>query len=176
MRKFDIGSGISISFVGILAAVAFFNQESSMGIMKLALEKGYLKVFLNIVIVVIVFTHTVKVRSQEDAAGFLVKSGFLPIDMFSTIGTYIAVSSTACSLLEGAILQQFYQINYFLKFSQLDIYILLGVSALLLWYVILHMYQLGVDLLFPVAKVQISTEEMHKKSGQTDSSKAGATI
>ncbi|QQA74575.1 hypothetical protein [Pectobacterium parmentieri] len=175
MRKFDIRSGVSISFVGILAIVVFFNQESAMGIIKQVLEQSYLKIFLNIVIVVIVLTHTIKVRSQEDATGFLVKSGFLPIDMFSTIGTYMAVSSTACSLLEGAFLQQFYEIGYFLKFSQLDIYILFGVSALLLWYVALHMYQLGVDLLFPLEKVQISTEEMHNKSGKTESSKAGAS-
>lgn len=63
--------------------------------MKQVLENSYLKIFLNIVIVVIVLTHTIKVSLQEDAAGFLVKSGFLPIDMFSTIGTYMAVSSTA---------------------------------------------------------------------------------
>lgn len=176
MRKFDIGSGFSILFLGILVAAVYFYQENVMGIMKFILENSYLKIVLNIVIVVIVSTHSIKIRSQEDAVGLLIKVGFLPIDIFLTIGTYIAVSSTACSLLESAFLQKFFQTTYFLKFDQLDIYVLLGVSALLLWYVVFHMYQLGVDLLFPVAKVQSSTEEMHNKSGKADSSKVGASI
>ncbi|MFJ5361895.1 hypothetical protein ACIPUG_13170 [Pectobacterium sp. CHL-2024] len=176
MRKFDIGSGVSILFLGVLVVIVYFYQENVMGTMRLIFENSYLKITLNIAIMVIVFTHSVKIRAQEDSVGLLIKVGFLPIDIFLTIGTYIAVSSTACSLLEGAFLQKFYQTTYFLKFDQLDIYVLLGVSALLLWYVVFHMYQLVVDLLFPVEKVQRSTEEMHNKSGQTDSGKAGAAI
>lgn len=87
----------------------------------------------------------------------------------------MAVSTTACSLLEGAFLQQFYDATYFLKFDQLDIYVLIGVSALLLWYVVLHIYQLGVELLFPVSTPELSTEELHNKSRQLDASRADAS-
>ncbi|MDD8060782.1 hypothetical protein [Shewanella metallivivens] len=175
MRRFDIGSGISIVFVAVLAAVAYFYQDVAMGTMRQALENGYLKIFLNMIILIIVLTHTIKVQAQSSSRSLLVKSGFLPVDMSLTIGTYMAVSTTACSLLEGAFLQQFYDVTYFLKFDQLDIYVLIGVSALLLWYVALHMYQIGVELLFPVATPELSTEEMHNKSRQSDASRTGAS-
>ena len=176
MRRFDLGSGISISFVGVLALVTYFYQDNAMGAMRLVLENGYLKIFLNMAIVVIVLTHAIKVGSQGDSTELIVKSGFLPIDIFLTVGTYTAVSMTACSLLEGAFLQQFYQIQYFLKFGQLDIYVLLGVSALLLWYVALHMYKLGVELLFPVVEVRLSTEEMHDKSKRNSDNETRASV
>ncbi|QYJ85648.1 hypothetical protein K0I73_15895 [Shewanella mesophila] len=175
MRKFDFSSGISIIFVAALATVAYFYQDIAMGTVRLILEKGYLKIFLNMAIGIIVFTHSLKVQSQNSSRSLLVKSGFLPIDISLTIGTYMAVSTTACSLLEGAFLQQFYDVTYFLKFDQLDIYVLIGVSALLLWYVALHIYQLGVELLFPVVTPELSSEVMHNKSRQQDASKAGAS-
>lgn len=175
MRKFDVGSGISIIFVAALAAVAYFYQDIAMGSMRLILENAYLKIFLNMAIGIIVFTHSIKVQAQSSSRSLLVKSGFLPIDISLTIGTYMAVSTTACSLLEGAFLQQFYDVTYFLKFDQLDIYVLIGVSALLLWYVALHIYQLGVELLFPVVTPELSSELMHNNSRQPDASGAGAS-
>lgn len=175
MRRFDVSSGISIVFVATLATVAYFYQDIAMGVMRQVLEKGYLKIFLNMAIGIIVFTHSIKVQAQSSSRSLLVKSGFLPIDIFLTIGTYMAVSMTACSLLEGAFLQKFYDVTYFLKFDQLDIYVLIGVSVLLLWYVALHIYQLGVELLFPVVTPQLSTEDMHNKSRQADASRVGAS-
>ena len=168
MRSFDYSSAFSIVFVAVLAIVAYSYQDQAMNFTRLILEKGYLKIFLNMAIVIVVFTHSVRVKPQSDTASLLVKSGFLPIDIFLTVSTYIAVSTTACSLLEGAFLQQFFQEAYFLKFGQLDIYVLLGVSALLLWYVALHMYQLGRELLFPMAKPEPSTQEMHNNSSKRD--------
>lgn len=175
MRKFDVGSGISIIFVAALAAISYFYKDIAMSTMGLALENGYLEIFLNMAIVIIVFTHSIKVQAQSSNRSLLVRSGFLPIDIFLTIGTYMAVSTTACSLLEGAFLQQFYDVIYFLKFDQLDIYVLIGVSALLLWYVALHVYQLGIELLFPVAITELSTEEMHNKSSLSNAGKAGTS-
>ena len=176
MRKFDVSSGISIIFVATLAAFAYFFQDIVMGTMHLIFEKSYLKIFLNMAIGIIVFTHSIKVQAHSSSRSLLFKSGFLPVDISLTIGTYMAVSTTACSLLEGAFLQQFYDITYFLKFDQLDIYVLIGVSALLLWYVALHLYQLGVELLFPVVTPEISTEVMHNKSGQPVASRTSASL
>lgn len=76
MRKFDVGSGISIIFVAVLAAVAYFYQDTAMGTMRLVLENGYLKIFLNMAIGIIIITHSIKVQAQSSSRSLLVKSGF----------------------------------------------------------------------------------------------------
>lgn len=160
----DRNSIIAFVFVGILAFITAFYQSEMADYVRLVLEKGYLKKVIFVSVVVVVLTHAVRVKSN-DSAGMVVRTGFLPLDIGLTIGTYSAVSTTACSLLEGAFIQTFYgDVVYFTKFEALDINVLLGVSGLLLWYVVFHMFILGKELFFPKYRAVASTEKKHNKS------------
>lgn len=159
MKKININSLMALIFVGILAISAYYFQESIKVNLKLVLVQGYLKAILILFVSIVILTHSLKVTSAESDSLVMYRSGFKPLDVVLTLGTYLAITSTACSLLEGAYLQQFFQIEYFKKFEQLDIYTLLGVSALLLWYVVFHMYKLLKEFLLISDDVSIVPEK-----------------
>lgn len=167
MNRVDKSSLLAMVFVAFLAITTYFFQSEVMSSMRLILEKGQLQAVLLIVTVIIILSHAIKIKSTSDSSNVMIRSGLVPLDIFLTLSTYTAVTTTACSLLEGAFIQKFYGVKYFNKFSGLDIYVLLGVAALLLWYVAFHMYKMCVELLFRAEIVSISTEKKHKNSIQT---------
>ncbi|WP_152960817.1 hypothetical protein [Pseudoalteromonas sp. P1-9] len=100
----------------------------------------------------------IRVNSKTKSSIFMFRSGFPVIDSVLNWATYYSVTSTACVLLEGAYLQKFYNIQYYTKFNGLDINVMLGVCALLLWYVSLHIFKMGQELLFKPEEVVIAAE------------------
>ena len=161
MRRPDMGSIYAAVIIGVLACGSFFFKNEAMNFMRLILEKDYLNSCLILVILIIVVTHAIKVKPQKTSEKTLIRSGFIPLDIFLTLGTYIAVTKTACSLLEGAFIQNFYDVVYFTRFSSLDIYVLLGVSAFLIWYVLLDIYKLSIELFFPLETPKLSDASKH---------------
>ena len=166
MSRIDKSSLLAIVFVAILAISATIFKDFLMQFTRSVLENGHLKIVLLIAVTIIVFSHSIKIKPKNDSSNVMIRSRLAPLDIFLTLGTYIAVTSTACSLLEGAFIQQFFGVKYFNEFESLDIYVLLGVAALLLWYVAFHMYKMFIELLFNTTEVLKSSEEMHKKSMQ----------
>lgn len=162
MNRIDKSSLLAMTFVAVLAITTYFFQSEVMSSLRLILEKGQLQVVLLIATVIIIISHAIKIKSTSDSSSVMIRSGLVPLDIFLTLSTYTAVTTTACSLLEGAFIQKFYDVKYFNKFSDLDIYVLLGVAALLLWYVAFHMYKMCVELLFKTENVSISTEKSIK--------------
>jgi len=161
-KRIDLSSVVALLVVSVFACISYFNQDNAMNIIRVVLENGYLKSAIVIGIVVIIVTHSIRVKSKKDNGVFIIKSGFKPLDVFLSCGTYIAVSSTACSLMEGAFVQQFFgDIQYFTQFSNLDVYVLLGVASLLIWYVVFHMYTLAGELVFNASEVSPSDKNMH---------------
>lgn len=161
MRQPDIGSILAAMFVGLLAVCSYFFQREAMNMLRVVLEKGHLTTLLILIVMVIVITHSIKVKPQNSSGNFFIRSGLIPLDIVLTLSTYIAISTTACALLEGAFVQKFYGVTYFTKFSDLDVYVLLGVSALLIWYVLFHMYKLAVELFFPSETPILSSAKQH---------------
>jgi hypothetical protein len=71
------------------------------------------------------------------------------LDALLNFATYAAVSSTALSLLKGIVVQHYFQdAVYFNDFSSYDIYSMLGVSCLLLWFSVFKTAQLIKEALF----------------------------
>jgi hypothetical protein len=164
MNKLDGHSIAALIVVALLAGSAYVFHSEVMKYVRVVLEAGHLRTGIVLVVFVIVATHSIKVKTRSENGVFVIKSGFIPLDVFLTFVTYSAVATTACSLLEGAVIQQFFgDATYFTKFDQLDIYVLLGVASLLLWYVILHMYILARELFFKDSPYEVSTEERHNK-------------
>ncbi len=161
MSRIDTSSLFAIFFVAALAVVAYLFKIEIMDYMRLILENGYLKSILLILVAIIVISHSIKVKPGNDSSNVMIRSGLIPIDISLTLGTYFAVTTTACSLLEGSFIQNFYDVQYFIKFKDLDIYVLLGVSALLLWYVAFHMYKMLVELLFKSEEISMATNNLH---------------
>lgn len=166
MNKIDKKSLFAILFVAILAILSFLFKIEIMNLMRIVLEKGHLKAILLILVSIIVITHPVKIRPENDSSNLMIRSGVVPLDIFLTLSTYMAITTTACSLLEGAFIQNFFGVIYFNRFEELDIYVLLGVATLLLWYVSFHMYKMTVELLFITKIVSKSSIEMHNKPMQ----------
>lgn len=162
MNKLDGCSIAAFIAVALLAGAAYVFHSEVMIYVRLVLETGHLSTGIVLIVFVIVTTHSIKVKNRYENGVFVIKSGFIILDVFLTFGTYYAVATTACSLLEGAVIQQFFgDVTYFTKFDQLDIYVLLGVASLLLWYVIIHMYILSRELFFKDSPYEASTEERH---------------
>lgn len=153
MKKLDLGSLMAFSFVAGLAIIAYIFKVQFMEYIRMVLAGGQLKVVLLLAIIAIIVTHAFKVKPGNDTSNVMIRSGLIPLDTFLTLGTYVAVTTTACSLIEGAFMQQFFEITYFTKFGELDVYVLLGVGALLLWYVAFHMYRMSIEILFKVEEV-----------------------
>ncbi len=161
MSQLNRSSVIALIGVAVFAVSAYISQSEIMRYVRVVLEEGYLRMGIILMIFTIVTVHVIKIKSKFANKVFVVESGFTFLDGFLTFGTYSAVTTTACSLLEGAVIQQFFgDIIYFSKFNQVDIYVLLGVSGLLLWYVILHMYILARELLFKNSSYEVVNEEL----------------
>lgn len=164
MRQPDRGSMLAAAFVGLLAIGSYFYQYEAMDMLRVILEKGHLTALLVLTVMIIVVTHAIKVKPQNSNGNVFIRSGLIPLDIVLTLSTYIAVSTTACALLEGAFVQKFYGVTYFTKFSDLDVYVLLGVSALLIWYVLFHMYKLAIELFFPSETPMLSIVKQHERN------------
>lgn len=164
MKRVDFNSLMALIFVGVLAALAYFFQDALKSNLRFILEGGFLEVFLVISVAVVVLSHSLKVNESDENSPLIFKSGFKPLDVFLTVGTYVAITSTACSLLEGAYIQQVFGVEYFTKFGELDINVLIGVSALLMWYVIFHMYKMLKELLFIPEEVSTLSDGASEKS------------
>jgi len=163
-KSIDKSSVVALIIVGLLAVASYFFKEQAMQLTRSILEDGYLRITIIFGVVVIIFTHSIRVKNKKDNGVFIIRSGFIPLDIFLSCGTYIAVTTTACSLMEGAFIQQFFDdVKYFNQFSNLDVYVLLGVAALLIWYVVFHMYTLAGELVFNASKISASDEEPHNK-------------
>lgn len=148
MKNMSKSSLIAIFVVSILAILALVFDSQVMSLTKSALENGYIKSGMILAVVIVVVSHSIMIKENSNSP-LVMKFGIKPLDAFLTIGTYSAISSTACSLLEGAFIQFFFETPiYFTRFQSLDLFVLLGVSALLLWYVIFHLYLLTKEFLF----------------------------
>lgn len=167
MDKINKSSLIAILFVAILAVTSFLFKTELMNFIRIVFENGQFKAVLLMLVSVVVISHSIKVKPENDSSNVMIRSGLLPLDIFLTLGTYVAVTTTACSLLEGAFLQNFFGVEYFSKFEDLDVYVLLGVAALLLWYVAFHMFKMVSELLFNTEQVSRATLEMHNKPIQS---------
>jgi len=164
IKTIDLSSVAALTIVTLLALISYFYQETAMQLIRLILEAGYLNNVIIYSVVIIIFTHSIKVKNKKDNGVFIIRSGFVPLDVFLSCSTYIAVSTTACSLMEGAFVQQFFgDVQYFTQFTNLDVYVLLGVAALLIWYVIFHMYTLAGELVFNASSITASNKDMHIK-------------
>ena len=147
VNKVDTKSVLSLLTVLALAGTTTVFKDEVFKFVRLALESDTINTLLSIVIVAAVFIHTVKIKDRSDTKAYIINSKFAPLDMILSMGSYLAVSRTATSLIEGAFIQEFYGTpTYFAKFNQLDIYVLIGVSGLLLWHVIWNMYLLITDI------------------------------
>lgn len=143
--------------IALLAFVAYYYQEAVSSYIRIILERGYLKVLLSIFVIAIVTVHSFRVK-EIPSDRMVITTGFKQFDAIMTIMTYTAIVTTASSLLEGAFIQKFYDdAVYFTKFNSYDIGVLLAVSALLLWYVLFHVYILARELFFPKYRPVVSS-------------------
>ena len=148
MGRINKGSLLAILFVSVLAIASYSFKIELMKTTRAILENELFKNIPAICISIIVISHSIKTKPENDSSNVMIRSGFRLLDTFLTLGTYILVTRTACSLLEGAFVQTFFDVEYFAKFNELDVYVLLGVVALLLWYVAFNMYKMINELLF----------------------------
>ena len=161
MQHFDKGSIPLFLFVATLATIAYLFDDELMIFIRFILEEGHLNNILVLVVCIVVITHVIKVQSKSSA--LMLKSGYTVFDLVLNLVTYYSVTSTACSLLEGAYLQKFYEIEYFTKFKEIDINVLLGVCALLLWYVLLHAYKMSQEIFFKPSHITATNPQLQQE-------------
>ncbi|KXO10079.1 hypothetical protein AKG98_863 [Moritella sp. JT01] len=129
---------VLFSALGLVAMCIIFslNQVLIMLGIRYLLESGYLMGACTIFVFVSIICHGVYVNESvlEDVPMF--KSNQLWIlEILVNIATYVAITSTAITLLKALYIQQFYgDIQYFLEFKSYDIYTMFGVSCALLWF------------------------------------------
>ena len=75
------------------------------------------------------------------------KNNFWLLDLLLNSCTYISIFLTAFSLLKGTYIQKFYGDKiYFLEFEAYDIYVMFGVSLILLWYALYNCVQMFIEV------------------------------
>ena len=121
MTKVDKSSLIAMIFIAILDVRTYFFQNEVMKFLRLILEKGYLKsnsmvlnggYILIIIVAVIIISHSLKVKPNNDSSNVMIRS----VGIFLTLSTYVAVTTTACSLLESAFLIKIFWKSFSLPF------------------------------------------------------------
>ncbi len=112
MTKVDKSSLIAMIFIAILDVRTYFFQNEVMKFLRLILEKGYLKSILIIIVAVIIISHSLKVKPNNDSSNVMIRS----VGIFLTLSTYVAVTTTACSLLESAFLIKIFWKSFSLPF------------------------------------------------------------
>jgi hypothetical protein len=154
-KKFIFSSVFLLALIVVTSA----NKVEVMLGVRWLLESGWFKGILLSYICVTIISHSITVKESDllDIPLFRTQIN-KPLDTVLTIGTYVAVASTATTLLKGAYIQQFYgDIIYFREFGKLDIYSLLGVASLLLWYVLFHTSRMFKEALFISVKAEKAT-------------------
>ena len=87
MTKIDKSSLLAIIFVATLAITTYFFQGDVMKFLRLILEQGHLKSLLIIVVAVIIISHSIKVKPNNDSSNIMIRSGLVPLDIFLTLST-----------------------------------------------------------------------------------------
>lgn len=154
MKRINSKVLLSMIFLILLSSSAIVFKKDVMDSIRWLLESGWLRVGLLMYIVVTIIIHSFFIEETYLSDVPLFQSRISkPLYIFLTIGTYAAVTSTAVTLLKGAYIQQFYgDVIYFNEFEKIDIYALLGVATLLLWYAIFNTSRLLKEALFVSVK------------------------
>ncbi|RLA82888.1 MAG: hypothetical protein DRG78_05920 [Epsilonproteobacteria bacterium] len=147
--NFNIKFIASIIFLFTLVIIISFMPKEVMLIIRWLLESGTFNNILTISIWIVILAHSFTVDETNLTQISLFNTQIKLIDTLLLIATYVTVASTASSLLKGAYIQQFYNDTvYFNEFDKLDIYLLIGVPILLLWYIILNISKMFKEALF----------------------------
>lgn len=160
MKNVNTKFVLFVIFLILLIIGTALYKDEVMSSVRWCLESGWFKGVLLSYIVITIVSHAIAVKESDLSDIPLFKTQInKPLDVMLTIGTYVAVGSTASTLLKGAYIQQFYgDVMYFNEFGKVDIYSLLGVAALLLWYVLFHTSRMFKEALF----ISVKTEKIER--------------
>ncbi len=129
-----------IAVIVVIICVFFeFRSESIKCFLRYLLESDLLFKLLSFYVIPVVVTYGINVPGDilEDIPVFRLQLT-KPIDIALNLGTFMAMSRTGASLLEGTYMEIFFgkDKQYFAEFDKLDVYVLMGLAWFLLWYVI----------------------------------------
>ncbi len=153
----QVNKNVIYAAIGLLLlslAYQFFENEFKEAI-KYLFETNYLWNGYNFIVVVVFFLHALFINNSQ-SYDFNVLKGELPfLDAFLNVATYIAVGSTALSLLKGIYLQEVFEVIYFKNYQNYDLYAMIGVSVILLWFSITRVWRVGVEVVYHKPSQQI---------------------
>ncbi|MDE1327019.1 hypothetical protein L9W97_17980 [Vibrio aestuarianus] len=115
-------------------------QEDVMFRIKWLLESSILKIGCIIFVIVSILCHSLFVPETELEDVPLFKGNQLaPLIVIANISTYVAISSTATTLLKAIYLQKFYaESKYFYQFENYDVNIMFAGCLVLLWFTLFN--------------------------------------
>jgi hypothetical protein len=145
MNKKVICSGI---FLFVLCIFYFYWKSEFQEAIKFLFESNYLWRAYNITVIIIFALHGFFVNSSESYDFKLLKSEMVLFDSIVNMATYIAVGSTALSLLKGIYLQEVFNSTYFINFEKYDLFTMIGVSVVLLWFSITRVWKVAIEVLY----------------------------
>lgn len=132
----------------IILSISYINFEDTYknGI-KFLFEGDYFLWIYTIAVVIAFSIHFwYKIETSSDLKMF--KSEIAIFDSISNITTFLAIGSTALTLLKGIYLQKFFKVVYFINFADFDLGIIFAVSCALLWLVIVRIAGLYKEALY----------------------------
>lgn len=133
----------SALFLGALCILFTLNKLEVMAGIRFLLESGYMMKVCVIFSVVSICCHTFFVSESNLDVPMFKSNQLWILELIVNVATYVAISSTAVTLLKALYIQEFYgDIQYFLEFRNYDIYTMFGVSGVLLWFSMFKCWQL----------------------------------
>jgi hypothetical protein len=149
MKKFNLKFIASIIFLLVLVIIVLSMKDEVMFRIRWILESGIFEILLITSICIVILAHAFTVKETNLTQISLFNTQFKWLNAILSIATYATVASSASSLLKGAYIQQFYgDIIYFNEFNEIDIYLLIGVPIILLWYIISNIAKMFKEALF----------------------------
>ncbi len=129
-----------VLFLTIVCILFTIFQDDIMLKIKWLLENSILKVGCIIFVIVSISCHAFFVPETElDDVSLFKGNKIAPLIVIANISTYVAISSTATTLLKAIYLQKFYNDSkYFYQFEDYDVYVMFAGCLVLLWFTIFN--------------------------------------
>lgn len=129
-----------VIFLTIVCILFTVFQVEIMLKIKWLLENSILKIGCIIFVIVSISCHALIVPETElDDVSLFKGNKIAPLIVIANISTYVAISSTATTLLKAIYLQKFFNDSkYFYQFEDYDVYVMFAGCLVLLWFTIFN--------------------------------------
>ena len=133
-----------------LCVVFIFLKDTVMSCIRYFLEAEKVKFIFTALMFTMISYYSIFNKHETDNTNicfYRFKNNFWLLHLLLNSCTYISIFLTAFSLLKGTYIQKFYGDKiYFLELQAYDIYVMFGVSLILLWYALYNCVQLFIEV------------------------------